>query len=104
MKKVDFGSKKVILIAAVIILVFSIIILVLIRPRRLYRIIANHPLLLFCFVFVLLFSFSVGLTTANFGALVRFKIPFQPFYVSFLIILGCFIFKPKGKIIEDLKE
>lgn len=84
------------------ILLLSLIILVLIRPLRLYRIISTNPLLLFCFIFVLLFSFSVGLTTANFGALVRFKIPFQPFYTSFLIILGYFIIRGgKGTTLEE---
>lgn len=44
------------------------------------------PLLLMSIVFSLLFAFAVGVTTANFGALVRFKIPMLPFYIS-----SCFI-------------
>jgi hypothetical protein len=33
------------------------------------------------------FAFSVGLTTSNFGALVRYKIPAVPFYLSAILIL-----------------
>jgi len=35
--------------------------------------------LLSCFVFAIMFAFFVGLTTANFGALVRYKIALLPF-------------------------
>ena len=36
---------------------------------------------------VIFFSFSVGLSTANFGALVRYKIPSIPFFMCLLMIL-----------------
>jgi hypothetical protein len=38
-------------------------------------------------LFSITFAFSVGLTTSNFGALVRYKIPSIPFFLSSLIIL-----------------
>ena len=38
-------------------------------------------------VFSIFFAFSVGLTTSNFGALVRYKIPAVPFYLSAMLIL-----------------
>jgi len=47
----------------------------------------NHPLIVFSFVFGFSFAFMVGLTTANFGALVRYKIPLVPFFLTSLIIL-----------------
>jgi len=50
------------------------------------RIFAN-PLLTLCFVFSIFFAFALGITTANFGALVRYKIPAIPFFLSMLYIL-----------------
>lgn len=49
--------------------------------------IARTPLLTLCFVFSLIFAVSVGVSTSNFGTLVRYKIPLIPFYVCGLIIL-----------------
>ena len=43
--------------------------------------------LVFSVFFSLFFSFSVGLTTSNFGSLVRYKIPAIPFYVASLFII-----------------
>ena len=56
-------------------------------PIKVFRIIFSSPLLIFSFIFVIFFSFSVGLSTANFGALVRYKIPSIPFFMSLLMIL-----------------
>jgi len=53
---------------------------------RFISIIFNEPLLLFSFVFALFFAFSVGLASANFGALVRYKIPLLPFFVATLFV------------------
>ncbi len=49
--------------------------------------IAENPLQLFCVFFVLLFSFSVGVTTSNFGSLVRYKIPAMPFFIASIFIM-----------------
>jgi len=46
-----------------------------------------NPVLLFCITFSLATAFIVGLTTANFGALVRYKIPLLPFFISYFVIL-----------------
>lgn len=51
-----------------------------------FKIIGSNPILLFSIIFSVLFAFMVGLTTSNFGALVRFKIPLIPFYVSALVL------------------
>ncbi len=53
---------------------------------RFFSIIFDEPLLIFSFVFSLFFSFSIGLATANFGALVRYKIPLLPFFVAMLFV------------------
>jgi hypothetical protein len=43
--------------------------------------------ILMCFVFAIVFAFAIGSSTANFGALSRYKIPCMPFYMLFLILL-----------------
>jgi hypothetical protein len=45
------------------------------------------PVLTMCFVFSLIFAISVGISSGNFGTLVRYKIPLMPFYLSGLYIL-----------------
>ena len=69
------------------VLAFSVFILLKVRITTLLRSLFSHPLLIFSFLFALFFAFSVGLTTANYGALVRLKIPGIPFYISSLFIL-----------------
>jgi hypothetical protein len=54
---------------------------------RTFSIIGQNPILLLCFVFALVFAASVGITSANFGTLVRYKIPMIPFYLGGLYIL-----------------
>jgi hypothetical protein len=68
-------------------LFLTIRILLSLGPFGVAKSIGSDPLLIFAFVFAIFFSFSVGLTTANFGALVRYKIPSIPFYMSLLMIL-----------------
>lgn len=47
----------------------------------------KNPLVLMCVVFVLTYGFITGITTPNFGALVRFKIPLIPFFVAPMYIM-----------------
>lgn len=68
-------------------LMFSLYIIFKIKLKTLFKSLFSHPLLVFSILFALFFAFSVGLTTANYGALVRLKIPCIPFYVSSLFIL-----------------
>lgn len=52
-----------------------------------FRGLTKEPTALFTFVFALFFAFSVGLTTSNFGSLVRYKIPSVPFMMASLFII-----------------
>ncbi|MEZ5172511.1 MAG: hypothetical protein R2850_03125 [Bacteroidia bacterium] len=70
-----------------VMLFLTLRILLSVGPIRFFSNIGKEPLLIFSFVFSVFFSFSVGFTTANFGALVRYKIPSIPFYMSMLMIL-----------------
>jgi hypothetical protein len=54
---------------------------------RFFRFAINKPILLFCFAFAISFAFAVGISTYNFGSLVRYKIPMMPFFISALFIM-----------------
>lgn len=56
-------------------------------PGFFFRCTTRIPLVLMCMVFAVFFAFTVGLTTPNFGALVRFRIPMLPFLLSALYII-----------------
>lgn len=56
-------------------------------PIKAAKIIANEPMVIFSLLFAVIFAFAVGTTTANFGALVRLRIPLLPFFAGTLIIL-----------------
>lgn len=53
-----------------------------------FKNVLSDPILIFSFTFIIIFGFGVGLATANFGALVRYKIPLLPFFLSSLFILA----------------
>ncbi len=55
-----------------------------------WKLISKEPFLIFCLSFSILFAFAVGVSTFNFGTLMRYKIPFLPFYLTTLI----FSFRP----------
>jgi ABC-type Fe3+ transport system permease subunit len=52
-----------------------------------FRKIFSDPNLTFFLSFSLIFAFAVGVSSYNFGALSRYKIPCLPFYAALLIIL-----------------
>ena len=68
-------------------LVLTVYILFQVGLGRLFRNLASKPVVVFCLLFAIAFSFSVGISTYNFGSLVRYKIPMFPFYLSGLFIL-----------------
>lgn len=70
--------------------------------RQFFRYIKSEPLLLFSVLFSLLFSFIVGISTSNFGALVRFKIPLMPFFTSSLLILLMKTYDKKANLMKKL--
>lgn len=65
-----------------------------------FKLIGKNPLLLFAMLFSLFFAFSVGLTVANFGSLVRLRIPELPFFVSGIFILKYLYEKQTGNKIK----
>jgi hypothetical protein len=71
----------------VFILGLTLMVLVKMKWRRMYLFISDHPIILYCLVFSVLFAFMIGLTTPNFGALVRFKIPLIPLYMACMMVI-----------------
>lgn len=68
-------------------LLASIFILIKLKPARIIKILGQNPYILFAMLFSIFFAFTIGLSTSNFGSLVRYKIPIIPFYVSSLVIM-----------------
>jgi hypothetical protein len=62
---------------------------------------SKDPTLMFCLIFSLIFAFAVGISSYNFGALSRYKIPCLPFYAAFLTILLYRDKKPVEKIYKE---
>jgi len=57
----------------------------------------KEPFIIFCFMFSVLMAWGIGLSTSNFGALVRFKIPLLPFFLmAWLFVLD--IYNKKRKL------
>lgn len=68
-------------------LVLVLIVLFKVGIRKIISYCNKYPLLFFMLVFSLLLAPIVGFISFNFGTLVRYKIPFLPFFISFLVII-----------------
>jgi hypothetical protein len=77
-------------------LILTIFLLLRLKVFGFFLLIRKHPLLLFSMLFSLFFAFSVGLTVANFGSLVRLRIPELPFFVAGLFIMRHLYEKQSG--------
>lgn len=71
-----------------LLLVFTIYLTIKLRVYNLFRLMFRHRILFFTVYFSIFFAFSVGVTTSNFGSLVRYKIPAIPFFLISLIIIS----------------
>lgn len=84
-------AKNIMMVAAAlessIILLYSFFIFLGLGFFKVLRLINEDAFLLMSLSFALLFAFAVGFSSYNFGALVRYKIPCIPFYLSALFIL-----------------
>ncbi len=52
-----------------------------------WRTIKSDPTIQFCLIFTLVFAFAVGISSYNFGALSRYRIPCLPFYGLALVLI-----------------
>lgn len=55
--------------------------------KKFFHSIVSDPVITFCFVFALFFGGLIGMTTINFGALNRYKIPCLPFFAMMLFLI-----------------
>lgn len=51
----------------------------------------REPDVLFCMAFAITFAFAVGVSTFNFGTLMRYKIPMLPFYLIGLLLIRNYV-------------
>ena len=70
-----------------IFLIITLRILFNLRYIRLFGYITSQPLLVYALSFSIILVFMVGLTTSNFGSLVRYRIPALPFFLASLFVL-----------------
>lgn len=69
------------------IMIFTLLVLYKAGPLFFLQSIVRDPVILYCLLFAILFALFVGATTANFGTLVRYKIPCLPFYIIALFLI-----------------
>ena len=55
--------------------------------KQFFRIPFSDPRILMCFIFAFVFAVAVGISSANFGALSRYKIPCMPFYLIMILLM-----------------
>jgi hypothetical protein len=70
-----------------VLMIFSLSILFRLKIIGVFKYFIKHHLLTFALVFSLFFAFSVGISTPNFGSMVRYRIPILPFYAASLFII-----------------
>jgi hypothetical protein len=84
-------AKKVIVmmnaLEAFLFLLLTLKVLIRVGPVKVYKSIAEDPNIQFSLIFVLIFAFAVGISSYNFGALSRYKIPCLPLYGLTLILI-----------------
>ncbi|MEO5947251.1 MAG: hypothetical protein ABIP79_10590, partial [Chitinophagaceae bacterium] len=77
-------SRKIIVflssLEALLFLFLTLKILFTIGLAKTWKTISGDPTIQFCLLFSIIFAFAVGISTYNFGALSRYKIPCLPFY------------------------
>jgi hypothetical protein len=84
------ARNPVMLLAGLENLGFLILVLIILwrtGPIKTIRLTLEEPLIIFSLSFAIAFAFAVGIATANFGALVRLKIPLIPFLAVGLFTL-----------------
>jgi len=70
-----------------VVMLFTLYVFIKAGPFTFFKSIIKDPMILFCFMFALVFALFVGITTLNFGTLVRYKIPCMPFYIISLVLI-----------------
>jgi hypothetical protein len=69
--------------------------------RKSISAVLNNNIIFFTLIYSIIFSFAVGLTSTNFGTLVRYKIPAMPFF-AISIVLIYYYGSGGGRLIYDI--
>lgn len=96
------SNKLVMLLSALesfLALLLTFFILIRCRVWRFFYYIFADPYLFFCFTFTIIMGVIIGLSTFNFGTMVRYRLPVLPFY--FFMLLYVYI-KNKGDRKKEL--
>lgn len=59
--------------------------------RKIYKLLGvlfNDPIIVFCIPFILILAIAIGMTSFNYGALVRYRIPILPFFGLLIILIN----------------
>ncbi len=72
--------------------------IVKVKFTRITYILSKEPLLIYSLIIGLFTAYMVGLTTSNFGSMVRYRIPGLPFFLSVLLVV-----KSYGKMLAKNK-
>ncbi|MEI6347200.1 MAG: hypothetical protein WCP69_04545 [Bacteroidota bacterium] len=76
-------------------LLLTISILIRTKIYKVFSFIGKDPVLIFAIIYTIMFAFGIGLASANFGALVRYRIPGMPFLMLSLFILDYYLGRDK---------
>ena len=99
-------SKKVIVLLsaleALIFLFITLKIIISVGFKKIWSTISTDPTIQFCLIFTIIFAFAVGISSYNFGALSRYKIPCMPFFALALFLIYYKNKPPKKRIIKFL--
>lgn len=99
-----FESRSVLMLISAlentIILLFFFRLFYRIGIFRFFKLLGTQSVLFFSFGFSISFAFMVGLSSGNFGNLVRYKIPCIPFFLVSLIIMNFLIEHERNRLYE----
>jgi len=78
---------------------------ILIRSKVVFffQLILKNPLLQMCYLFAIGYAFMIAVTTPNFGAMVRFKIPLLPLFMTALFISRYILDKRREALLAGRK-
>jgi hypothetical protein len=96
------AGKIIIMLSAIEALLFLIITLKIIFQlgvKKIWKSIMGDSTIQFCLAFSMIFAFAVGISSYNFGALSRYKIPCIPFFCMALMLMYYKNFPLKKKLI-----
>jgi len=84
------AKKSIVLLSAIesfLFLLITLKVILAIGIKRIVKTISNDYTIQFCLIFSIIFSYAVGISTYNFGALSRYKIPGLSFYLLGILLI-----------------